>query len=66
VLGSGLSSILKELPSLVGWERQCRLSVADDVIDRVVGSEGIVTREAVGAVPYAIGADDDGPKRHPF
>jgi hypothetical protein len=66
VLGSGLPSIFKQLTSLSGWQRQSRLDVTDDVIDRVIGSEGIVTREAVGAVPDAIGADDDGSQRHPF
>jgi hypothetical protein len=66
VLGSGSLSILKQLPSLVGWERQCRLDVTHDVIDRVVGSEAIVPREAVGAVPNAIGADDDRAERHPL
>jgi hypothetical protein len=64
VLGSGLLSILEELTSLIGWQRQCRLDVANDVIDRVVGAEGVVTREAVGAIPDAIGADDDGAERH--
>ena len=47
VLGSGLLSILEELTSLIGWQRQSRLDVADDVVDRVGGAEGIVTREAV-------------------
>jgi len=47
VLGSGLLSILEELTSLIGWQRQSRLDVADDVVDRVGGAEGIVIREAV-------------------
>ena len=66
VLGSSLPSILEQLPSQIDWQRQCRLDVTDDIIDRVVGSEGIATREAVGAVPNAVGADDDRAECHPL
>ena len=66
MLGGGLPGMREELIGPIGGERQRRLDITDDVIDRVVGAKGIVPREAVGAVSDAIGADDDGAERHPF